>query len=101
MSNVNKMNGLMIDGSWELRVLVTDLQVERTLRVKSELHIGGVMIQLVDELGKHLPTPSAPADSIKFAFDNRFRICPLGGISFVCLFCCCGWQRQNTEVEIT
>ena len=46
------MNGGMIDGSWELRVLVTDLQVERTLRVKSDLHIGGVMIQLVDELGK-------------------------------------------------
>lgn len=45
----------MIDGSWELRVLVTDLQVERTLRVKSELHIGGVMIQLVDELGKFAP----------------------------------------------
>lgn len=55
VSNVNKMNGLMIDGSWELRVLVTDLQVERTLRVKSELHIGGVMIQLVDELGKFAP----------------------------------------------
>ena len=43
---------LLGDGSWELRVLVTDLQVERTLRVKGELHIGGVMIKLVDELGK-------------------------------------------------
>ena len=40
------------DGSWELRVLVTDLQVERTLRVKGELHVGGVMLLLVDELGK-------------------------------------------------
>ena len=71
--------------NWELRVLVTDLQVERTLLVRSDLHVGGVMIQLVDELGKHLPTPSAPADSIKFAFDNRFRICPFGWY-FICLF---------------
>jgi len=38
------------DGTWELRVLVTDLQVERTLRVKSDLHIGGVMLRLVEEL---------------------------------------------------
>jgi len=43
--------GLQIgDGSWELRLLVTDLQVERTLRVLGEDHIGGVMIKLVDIL---------------------------------------------------
>ena len=42
----------VVDGSWELRVLVTDLQVERSLRVTGDLHIGGVMIKLVDELGK-------------------------------------------------
>lgn len=38
------------DGSWDLTVFVTDLQVERTLRVKGDLHIGGVMIKLVDSL---------------------------------------------------
>lgn len=38
------------DGSWDLAVFVTDLQVERTLRVKGDLHIGGVMIKLVDSL---------------------------------------------------
>ena len=43
----------VVDGSWELRVLVTDLQVERSLRVTGDLHIGGVMIKLVDELGKN------------------------------------------------
>jgi hypothetical protein len=42
------------DGSWELRILVTDLQVERTIRVHGDLHIGGLMIKLVDELGKTL-----------------------------------------------
>ncbi|XP_046402774.1 unc-112-related protein-like isoform X1 [Ischnura elegans] len=38
------------DGSWNLRVHVTDLQVERTLRVKGDLHIGGVMLKLVEDL---------------------------------------------------
>lgn len=43
---------LVGDGSWDLRVYVTDLQVERTLRVKGDLHIGGVMLKLVEDLGK-------------------------------------------------
>jgi len=38
------------DGSWQLTIFVTDLQVERSLRVRGDLHIGGVMIQLVDSL---------------------------------------------------
>lgn len=41
-----------IDGSWELNITVTDLQVERTLRVTGDLHIGGVMLQLVEALGE-------------------------------------------------
>ena len=40
------------DGTWTLAVFVTDLQVEKTLRVRGDLHIGGAMIRLVDELGK-------------------------------------------------
>lgn len=44
-------DGHEVDGSWVLRVYVTDLQVERSLRVKGELHIGGVMLRLVDDLG--------------------------------------------------
>lgn len=43
-------DGHEVDGSWVLRVYVTDLQVERSLRVKGELHIGGVMLRLVDDL---------------------------------------------------
>ena len=46
------MSPLLGDGSWDLRVLVTDLQVERTIRVKGDLHLGGVMLKLVDELGR-------------------------------------------------
>lgn len=44
-------NGQIVgDGSWNLRVLVTDLQTERLIRVKGDLHIGGVMLRLVEEL---------------------------------------------------
>lgn len=46
-------NGFIIgDGSWNLQIYVPDLQVERTLRVKGDLHIGGVMLRLVEDLGK-------------------------------------------------
>lgn len=45
-------NGHEVDGSWVLRIYVTDLQVERSLRVKGEQHIGGVMLNLVENLGK-------------------------------------------------
>uniref|UniRef100_U5EW14 Putative mitogen inducible protein product n=1 Tax=Corethrella appendiculata TaxID=1370023 RepID=U5EW14_9DIPT len=36
------------DNTWNLRVFITDLQLEKTLRVKGDLHIGGVMLRLVD-----------------------------------------------------
>ncbi|KAG9510052.1 Unc-112-related protein, partial [Fragariocoptes setiger] len=41
---------LMPEPSWDLRIYVTDLQVERTLRVKGDMHIGGIMLRLVEEL---------------------------------------------------
>lgn len=44
-------NFTMGDGSWNLRIYVTNLQMERTLRVKGESHIGGVMLNLVENLG--------------------------------------------------
>jgi Kindlin-2 N-terminal domain len=45
-------NNGVVDGSWELTITVTDLQTDKTLRVKGDLHIGGVMLRLVDALGK-------------------------------------------------
>jgi len=45
--------GTLVDGSWELTILVTDLGVEKTLRVKGDLHVGGVMLKLVDALGMY------------------------------------------------
>lgn len=44
------------DNSWNLRILITDLQVEKTLRVKGDLHIGGVMLKLSKTEGKSLIT---------------------------------------------
>ncbi|CAG9813834.1 unnamed protein product [Phaedon cochleariae] len=44
-------NGHVVgDGSWDLRVFVTDLQTERLIRVKGDVHIGGVMLRLVEDL---------------------------------------------------
>lgn len=51
-------DGHEVDGSWVLRVYVTDLQLERSLRVKGELHIGGVMLRLVEDLGKFVSSLS-------------------------------------------
>lgn len=46
------VNGHIVgDGSWDLRVFVTDLQTERQIRVKGDVHIGGVMLRLVEDLG--------------------------------------------------
>lgn len=41
---------LMPEPSWDLRIFVPDLQAERTLRVKGDMHIGGIMLKLVEEL---------------------------------------------------
>lgn len=36
------------DNTWNLRIFITDLQIEKTLRVRGDQHIGGVMLKLVD-----------------------------------------------------
>ncbi|UYV62427.1 FERMT2 [Cordylochernes scorpioides] len=45
------MDGNVIgDGSWKLRIYITDLKVECTLRVTGDLHIGAVILKLVEEV---------------------------------------------------
>lgn len=39
------------DGSWNLTIYVTDMDIERTMPVKGDMHIGGVMLKLVENLG--------------------------------------------------
>ncbi|KAK1117297.1 hypothetical protein K0M31_016847 [Melipona bicolor] len=57
-------DGHEVDGSWVLCVYVTNLQTERSLRVKGELHIGGVMLRLVEDLG-----------AISISFFHPFAAC--------------------------
>lgn len=44
-------NGVANDGSWSLTVLITDMNIQRNLFVTGGLHIGGLMLKLVDEIG--------------------------------------------------
>ncbi|KAK3932797.1 Unc-112-related protein [Frankliniella fusca] len=67
---------LVGDGSWNLRVFVTDLQVERSLRVKGDLHIGGVMLRLVEDLGNTLLPRLSSAQSPRDGGDTCGRSCP-------------------------
>ena len=67
-------DGHEVDGSWVLRVYVTDLNVERSLRVKGELHIGGVMLRLVEDLGefpKNLKIVPPPQNFLNLAMVSK------------------------------
>jgi len=61
LSGVRMADGKYADGSWELKIKVTDLsiktptgdtltEVDMSVLVTSELHIGGVIAKLVDML---------------------------------------------------
>ena len=63
LSGVRMADGKYADGSWELKIKVTDLaiktntgetisEVDMAVLVTSELHIGGVIAKLVDALKK-------------------------------------------------
>jgi len=70
------MNGNVGDGSWELEIIVTNLtEGPRRLRVKGDLHIGGLILQLVDTLRKLLCTVEGSSDSITFGlFHAIFKV---------------------------
>lgn len=44
-------NNFANDASWLISILVTDLNIQRNLYVTGSLHIGGLMLRLVDEVG--------------------------------------------------
>lgn len=46
-------DGCYADGTWELKMNVTDLNRDVSLRVTGEIHIGGVMLKLVEKLGTY------------------------------------------------
>lgn len=41
----------LIDGSYDITVRVTDLQTDKTIRVRGDVHIGGLMLRVVNALG--------------------------------------------------
>lgn len=57
----------LIDGTWVLTIFVTDFKVEKNLRVKGDLHVGGLMLRLVEALGEF------------FSFKNNNK-CVLSGL---------------------
>jgi hypothetical protein len=52
LDGIRMPDGCYADGTWELSVHVTDLNRDVTLRVTGEVHIGGVMLKLVEKLGE-------------------------------------------------
>ncbi|XP_027632419.1 fermitin family homolog 2 isoform X7 [Tupaia chinensis] len=50
LDGIRMPDGCYADGTWELSVHVTDLNRDVTLRVTGEVHIGGVMLKLVEKL---------------------------------------------------
>lgn len=54
LDGIRMPDGCYADGTWELKMHVTDLHKDVSLRVTGEIHIGGVMLKLVEELGKNI-----------------------------------------------
>uniref|UniRef100_H9GBW5 FERM domain containing kindlin 2 n=1 Tax=Anolis carolinensis TaxID=28377 RepID=H9GBW5_ANOCA len=52
LDGIRMPDGCYADGTWELNVHVTDMNRDVTLRVTGEVHIGGVMLKLVEKLGE-------------------------------------------------
>ena len=52
LDGIRMADGCYADGTWELKMHVTDLKRDVSLRITGEIHIGGVMLKLVEKLGK-------------------------------------------------
>uniref|UniRef100_A0A8C3AWJ6 FERM domain containing kindlin 2 n=1 Tax=Cyclopterus lumpus TaxID=8103 RepID=A0A8C3AWJ6_CYCLU len=50
LDGIRMPDGCYADGTWELKMHVTDLKRDVSLRVTGEIHIGGVMLKLVEKL---------------------------------------------------
>ncbi|MCJ8736712.1 hypothetical protein PDJAM_G00015650 [Pangasius djambal] len=50
LDGIRMPDGCYADGTWELKMHVTDLNKDVSLRVTGEIHIGGVMLKLVEKL---------------------------------------------------
>ncbi len=57
LDGIRMPDGCYADGTWELKMHVTDLNRDVSLRVTGEIHIGGVMLKLVEKLGAYIQFP--------------------------------------------
>lgn len=46
--------------TWQLDVFVTDLNVSKSIEVNGQTHVGQVMLDLVEKLGKQERTVTSP-----------------------------------------
>lgn len=74
LDGIRMPDGCYADGTWELKMHVTDLHRDVSLRVTGEIHIGGVMLKLVEKLGMHSRTLlSWRGQSSLLRFSNNVR----------------------------
>lgn len=52
LDGIRMPDGCYADGTWELKMHVTDLHRDVSLRVTGEIHVGGVMLKLAEKLGE-------------------------------------------------
>ena len=52
MDGIRTADGELADGRWELAVTVWDTKEDVTVRVSGDMHIGGVLLQLVEAISK-------------------------------------------------
>lgn len=45
---------LVGDGSWNLTIYVSDMNMSRTMVAKGDMHIGGVMLKLTESFGEFI-----------------------------------------------
>lgn len=50
-AHAHATNRYIADGAWSLTIHITDMRIARTLQVKGDLHIGGLMLKLVEAIG--------------------------------------------------
>ncbi|CAH2094368.1 unnamed protein product [Euphydryas editha] len=72
------------DGSWNLTIYVTDLSEKRTMVVKGDMHIGGVMLKLTESFDFKVSKPMTIPTKKKLP--NRSKVAILwidNGVNFI------------------
>lgn len=71
LDGIRMPDGCYADGTWELKMHVTDLHRDVSLRVTGEIHIGGVMLKLVEKLGMRAHSHRAGVRAVHLGFSEQ------------------------------